>query len=219
MLTFGPRNKKKRLSFFMPQVDCPGCGSRFQVYPYKLKNGRNPFCTRHCAAIHRKHRPYQTKSPTERFWKYVTKSKDCWVWKGSIATNGYGLFHLTDNPLHYRTIFAHRFSYQHHFGPIPDGILVLHHCDNRPCVNPSHLFLGTHFDNAKDAASKNRHTHGAMVGTSKLTDLIVLQIRTLIDSKVYPRTQIANHFGVNRSTIDGIANHSLWKHLADEPKP
>lgn len=84
----------------------------------------------------------------------------CWLWMGNLADKrGYGLVSVRSGDKYIR-IGAHRFSWQLHKGPIPKGILVCHHCDVPSCVNPDHLFLGTHSDNTKDAHSKGRMDAG-----------------------------------------------------------
>lgn len=91
-----------------------------------------------------------------RFWRHVIKSADsngCWTWDGAKHQPfGYGMFGTTRR----KTVGAHRFSYEVHFGPIPEGLQVCHRCDNPPCVRPDHLFLGTQADNIHDMIRKGR---------------------------------------------------------------
>lgn len=94
-----------------------------------------------------------TLSETEltRFWSKVDKAGDCWVWTASLVTGGYGCVTLRS-----KTFTTHRISYLIHNGPIPEGVCVLHKCDNRRCVNPDHFFTGSKGDNNTDTARKQR---------------------------------------------------------------
>ncbi len=88
----------------------------------------------------------------DRFLNKIKKTSGCWLWTGSIKQNGYGAFRYKN-----KTIYAHRFSWELHTGKIPNKKWVLHKCDNPPCVNPSHLFLGDHKTNCKDMCLKGRN--------------------------------------------------------------
>lgn len=91
-------------------------------------------------------------TPAERFWSKVDRSGECWEWTAGLNQAGYGQFSMWPD----RPERAHRFSWVLHNGPIPDDLCVLHACDNRKCVNPAHLFLGTRGDNIRDCFAKGR---------------------------------------------------------------
>lgn len=91
------------------------------------------------------------KSIEEKFWKNVTRGPGCWLWSGSRNDKGYGHIHVFN-----KTIQAHRASWEIANGQIPDGMYICHRCDNPPCVNPEHLFLGSPSDNTRDAVRKGR---------------------------------------------------------------
>ena len=99
------------------------------------------------------------QSVEDRFWAKVDKTGDCWLWTASVFREryGYGKFQAGENRANTRVVYAHRYSWELVNGPVPDGLFVCHHCDNPPCVNPAHLFVGTHQDNVDDMMSKGRH--------------------------------------------------------------
>ena len=96
-----------------------------------------------------------------RFWSRVRRSDGCWEWIGVRTVKRYGRH---TEPLTGRKLRAHRLSWEIHFGPIPDGLCVLHHCDNPPCVRPDHLFLGTDKDNSVDRVRKGRNVPARTCG-------------------------------------------------------
>jgi len=129
---------------------------------------------------------------------------DCWVWKGARTTLGYGCFSWRG-----KQQLAHRVSWIIHNGVIPQGMCVLHRCDNPPCVNPGHLFIGTKKDNTHDCMSKNRFAVGERKPESKLTEAEVLAIRASAERG----RRLAERYGVSPSTVCEIRKGRKWKHL------
>lgn len=147
-----------------------------------------------------------------RFWKYLAPGafNECWLWQGCTNPGGYGVIQAGRAQ---RTIFlAHRVSWELHNGPIPNGLDCLHECDNPPCCNPHHLFLGDDAANMADKIMKGRHPRGESCSYAKLTEDQVKEIRTLSAQGV-ERTEIAKRFGINRSHVRDIANRKIWKHI------
>lgn len=143
----------------------------------------------------------------ERFWKRVAvgRSVDCWEWVGHMTTTGYGNFSVQR-----KFVSAHRAAWEFVNGPIPDGMCVCHKCDNRRCVNPSHLFLGTVRENNNDRDRKGRHAKlaGERHGCAKLTARQVAEIRDK-----YPgvtQTALAKEYGVHQTLISLIVRNAAW---------
>lgn len=147
----------------------------------------------------------------KRFWRRVTPTghRGCWLWTGATYIGGYGHFVIEK-----RTLAVHRFSYELFKGRIPDGLYVCHRCDVKTCVNPRHLFVGSHADNMADMVSKGRSRgHRAKNGIlhygAKLTENDVLKIRTSCGTQ----KEIAKIFGVDQSTVSLIKTKKRWPHL------
>jgi plasmid maintenance system antidote protein VapI len=148
-----------------------------------------------------------------RFWARVEKTDGCWVWTGGPSKYAYGMVYGVSG-VPGLSVRAHRFSYELEFGAIPDGLFVLHRCDNRRCVRPDHLFLGTHADNMADMVAKRRQAHnrGELSPNAILTDAQVREILRL--SRTMRQKAIARMFGVNRATISSIISRASWKHIS-----
>lgn len=136
----------------------------------------------------------------------------CWEWQGPINPNGYGRFVVQN-----KHVLAHRWAYAAFVGPIPNGQNVCHACDNRRCVNPHHLWLGTQSENLRDAVAKGRMKPPALRGEAnrnrKLDADTVRKIRAMHEGG-FPRYRIAAHFGVAPSTIGSIISGQTWKEVA-----
>lgn len=145
----------------------------------------------------------------DRFWHRVAKIPfhECWEWSGTPMTVGYG--YIADE--NGRDSYAHRVSWRLHHGDIPAGMCVLHRCDNRMCVNPDHLFLGTRTENQADAANKGRMPHGEKHWNSVLTQDQALDIIDRIADGI-PCSRIAKHLGVSRYAVANLANGKSWRH-------
>jgi hypothetical protein len=155
------------------------------------------------------------------FWNKVDKSGPlildtaCWVWTGGKTSNtkeGYGQTSTKG-----RNELAHRKSWELHFGVIPAGLCVCHKCDNRICVNPDHLFLGTNKDNMEDCVAKGRFVVNSKVGvdcsSAKLTEEQVLEIRKLYATGQYGYRGLAEQFGVDFGLIGRIIRREFWTHI------
>ena len=141
-------------------------------------------------------------------WK-SDEATGCWVWFGATSGKGYGEIKI---PKTRRQIPAHRLSYLIHRGSIPSGKCVLHKCDNPPCCNPEHLFIGTKMDNSIDMAKKMRHVYGERQPNHKLTDKEVMDIHKLMKLGVKQK-EIAALFNVGEMCISRIKRGERWRHI------
>jgi len=145
----------------------------------------------------------------DRFWNKVDVPNNprlCWEWKSHCYVNGYGSYR---NKM--KKWRAHRYIYNEIHG-LPDGLLVCHSCDNRKCVRPSHLFLGTSADNSRDMVSKSRSCSGESNPMSKLSASDVIEIRRLSEmgkSQKY----LSEKYGVCDGHISRIINRKKWNSI------
>jgi len=153
------------------------------------------------------------RTPEQRFWKKVNREGNCWVWTGAVTADGYGNFRVSGHNLR-----AHRFSYALLHGPIPDGLNILHACDNRLCVRPNHLCAGTQKENIADAIARDRmfklpgwysedpsrRKSGEKSPNSKLTDRAVEELRREYATEFVSQRTLAKKYGVSQSNVSLI---------------
>jgi len=170
-----------------------------------------------------------TESSVQRFWAKVQKAESCWEWIAARYLSGYGHFAVTKR-LH---TSAHRFSWTLANGDVPDGLFVLHTCDNRTCVNPGHLFIGTQQDNMDDMRRKGRGATGDRNGArlhperivrgedcknARFTEPDVIKMHDM-RTRGFTLDEIARTFGSNFSQIGTILRGGAWSHIYEKLGP
>ncbi len=155
----------------------------------------------------------------ERFWDKVDVKgpDDCWLWTACCTGAGYGQIRIAGV-----TIYAHRLSWEMANYDIPDGMCVLHTCsgrypsgsfENRRCVNPEHLYVGSDQDNADDTRRDGKSGKGELSGLAKLTNEKVWEIRKEYRNGGTTHREIANAYGVSQALISNIINRKIWGHI------
>ncbi len=147
----------------------------------------------------------------EQFWASLDRTADCWFWTGKRQWRGYGLLWFCR-----RDWRAHRLAYTLAVGEIPDGLYVLHACDNRLCCNPEHLYVGDHTQNMDDMLARGRSAAGERHQAAKLRAADIPHIRTLRESGL-STSQLAPMFGVHQRTIQRIVERKLWQCVPVSP--
>lgn len=181
---------------------CRVCGN-------PLPRQRRLFCSRTCYAIG----IWDASESKARFWSHVSKSDGCWVWNGARMPFGHGQVRVRG-----RTYLTHRYAWEIERGPIPQGLNVLHRCDNPPCVRLDHLFLGTHADNVYDRIKKGRSRYVGLAGEqNNHARLTTEQVRDIAAQIIAgdDHGAIAGRYGVTRAAIWLIANRRNWRHVTD----
>jgi hypothetical protein len=162
-------------------------------------------------------RPFQAgvpfASPVERFWSRVNRSggpDSCWPWTKHRDKKGYGRFAYSRDA---NDRFAHRLAWAFTHGH-PGELLVCHRCDNPPCCNPSHLFLGTVADNNADRDAKGRGNRGTKNGQVVLTEAQVCAIRSTYAAGGISQDALGKQYGIDQGHVSRIVNRKLWPHLS-----
>jgi len=170
-------------------ITCPTCGSR-----RPRDCGRCAFCT-------------LPERITSRIWP--EPNSGCWLWSGSTLWDGYG---QTRHPVTKGMVAVHRLVFEAANGPIRAGQCVLHRCDNPPCCNPDHLFLGTARENVSDRDRKMRQAVGERNSHAALTESQAREIRAR-NPAPKDTVAVAREYGVSRNTVRSICRGETWRHL------
>lgn len=173
---------------------CRTCG----VVYYGWTGNAGFYCSLKC--YHAGDRP----RAIERFWARVKKTDGCWLWLGRCDKDGYGQSGIGK---------AHKVSFELTNGSTPDGMSVLHRCDNPPCVNPAHLYAGTPADNMNDRLNAGHYGRGESHPMAVLDEAAVLKIRSLYVPRQNGVTVLGKQFGVAPTTIHAIVTRKIWKHI------
>lgn len=140
---------------------------------------------------------------------WTVKESGCWEFAGPLR-HGYGQISIRGN----RSEIASRAAYMAWVGEIGEGLFVCHSCDNPPCINPAHLFLGSHDDNMRDCKAKMRHRYGERQWMAILTESQAVEVRDLYATGAYTQKDLGRMFGVGQTTISAVTRKVNWRHIA-----
>lgn len=179
---------------------CLKCGAVFvrgQTKPSDWR--RRSYCSRAC---------YSARGEAVPFWGRVDKAGPCWLWMGPVDRGGYGATHDGRS----RWMAAHRRAWVLTHGEVQRGMMVLHRCDVRRCVNPEHLYLGTARDNAQDRQDRFYSARDGKSGRARLDEASVRRIRALA-SMGTAHDKIAQAFGCSRHNVSAVVRRLTWRHV------
>lgn len=176
--------------------ECLNCGVTFIVTSRKPNK---KFCSLRCSRV------TGPRNLSDRFLAKVHKTDTCWLWTGSMRGYGYGKMKVNGEE-----IAAHRVSYANAFGPFDESLFVCHHCDVPSCVNPAHLFLGTHDDNMRDCKEKGRQKTGNHKGPANGRAILSVEQVKSIRADTRASHLVALDYGVKPITIRAIRTGRNW---------
>ena len=155
--------------------------------------------------------PKYTPRSVRPFESNLDKSGDCWVWTGRTNQQGYGRYTYRRE----KSVAAHRFAWEQVHGPIPKGMVVCHKCDNPPCCNPDHLFIGTPADNVRDCIAKGRKaiTRGEAHPAAKVTESDVIESRRKYSVEGVTCQKLGESYGLKAGSIYSIVSRENWRHI------
>lgn len=185
---------------------CVQCGRIFAIKPYRA--GTAKYCSPKCRGQFRG--AARVRPLDERFWeKVIVRGEgECWSWTGATQYGGYGV--LGSHGKRGKLVRAHRLSYEIHNGPIPEGMVIRHSCDNPACTNPRHLAVGTYRQNIQDAMERNRVRAHGRHGMAKLTEDAVTAIRSMRSAGATLRA-IAAEFHISSGHVSNIVQGKAWR--------
>lgn len=184
-----------------PAKPCAHCGKPFWRNSAAAQWARTIHCSVKCAKAGNR------KTNAEKIWDNCMPEPNsgCWIWLGTLCKNGYAQLATTKG----KTERAARVSYTVNIGPIPVGKIICHTCDNRACINPDHIYAGTHATNGADAVRRGRTLMGELNHSARLRFADIPNIRA--DGR--HQQTIADEYGVARSTISAIKRRAIWRHV------